>query len=121
MSRKVLVVDDSGTMRKIIIRSLKAVGFNDTVEAGDGEEALTIFQQSPTDLILTDWNMPKKSGLELVRDIRALGSEVPIVMVTTESEKSRVLESIQAGINDFLVKPFTPESLKEKLLKFAPA
>jgi len=121
MSNKVLVVDDSGTMRKIIIRSLNAVGFTDTVEAGDGNEGLAAFQKSPMDLVLTDWNMPNKSGLELTREIRALGSKVPIIMITTEGEKSRVIEAIQAGVSDFLVKPFTPDALREKLDKYAVA
>lgn len=117
MSMKALVVDDSGVMRKIIIRSLNAVGVTDTVEAGDGVEGLAAFQQSPVNLVLTDWNMPNKSGIDLVRDIRALGSKVPIFMITTEGEKSRVLEAIQAGINDYLVKPFDSNCLREKLQK----
>lgn len=117
MGAKVMVVDDSSTMRKIIIRSLNAVGVTDTVEAGDGAAALEALQQTPVDLVLTDWNMPIKSGIELVKDIRALGSKVPIFMITTESEKSRVVEAIQAGINDYLVKPFTPDVLREKLQK----
>lgn len=118
MSNKVLVVDDSGTMRKIIIRALNAVGMTDTVEAGDGVEGLAAFQASPIDLVLTDWNMPNKTGIELVREIRGLGSDVPIFMVTTEAEKGRVLEAIQAGITDYLVKPFTQQDLVQKLEKF---
>jgi two-component system chemotaxis response regulator CheY len=116
---KVLVVDDSGTMRKIIIRSLLAEGFTDVVEAADGNEGLAAFQAGQFDLVMTDWNMPNKSGIELTREIRALGSAVPIYMITTEGEKSRVLEAIQAGISDFLVKPFTAENLREKLQKYA--
>lgn len=119
MSSKVLVVDDSGTMRKIIIRSLNAVGFTDTVEAADGAEGLAAFQQAPIDLVLTDWNMPNKSGIEMVREIRGQGSQVPIIMVTTEGEKARVLEAIQAGITDYLVKPFTADVLRQKLERFA--
>jgi two-component system chemotaxis response regulator CheY len=118
MSTKVLVVDDSGTMRKIIIRALNAAGLNDTVEAGDGVEAMTAFEKSPCNLVLTDWNMPNKSGLDLTRDLRAKGSKVPILMITTESEKNRVLEAITAGISDYLVKPFTQEQLREKLSKY---
>ena len=117
MSNSVLVVDDSGTMRKIIIRALNAAGLNETVEAGDGAEAMTMFQKQSCKLVLTDWNMPNKSGLELTRDIRATGSKVPILMITTESEKDRVLEAIQAGISDYLVKPFTQDQLREKLAK----
>lgn len=121
MSAKVLVVDDSGTMRKIVIRALNAAGFSETVEAGDGVEALSVFQKSQVGLVLTDWNMPNKSGLELTRDIRALGSKVPIFMITTESEKGRVVEAIQAGITDYLTKPFTQDILQAKLEKYASA
>lgn len=118
MSEKVLVVDDSGVMRKIIIRSLNAVGFNDVIEAADGVEGLRAFQEAPISLVLTDWNMPNKSGIELTRDIRATGSTVPIFMITTEGERSRVVEAIQAGVNDYLLKPFTPEQVREKLDKY---
>lgn len=120
MSQKVLVVDDSGTMRKIIIRSLNAVGFNDIVEAKDGSEALNLFQNETFQLVMTDWNMPTKSGIELTKDIRAAGSTVPIFMVTTEGEKGRVLEAIGAGVTDYLVKPFTSELLREKLDRYLP-
>ncbi|MCC7475097.1 MAG: response regulator [Pirellulales bacterium] len=121
MSKKVLVVDDSGTMRKIVIRALNASGFADTVEAADGAEALSVFQGSEIGLVLTDWNMPNKSGLDLTRDIRALGSKVPIFMITTEAEKGRVVEAIQAGITDYLTKPFTQEALQAKLEKYTQA
>lgn len=119
MSNKVLVVDDSGTMRKIIIRSLNVVGWTEIVEACDGNEGLAAFQSEPFRLVMTDWNMPNKSGIELTREIRASGSKVPIFMVTTEGEKGRVLEAIQAGITDYLVKPFSADMLREKLSKFA--
>lgn len=118
---KVLVADDSGVMRKIIIRSLNAVGFDDIVEAADGAEAFAIFQGTPIGLVLTDWNMPNKSGLDLARDIRATGSTAPIFMITTEGERGRVLEAIQAGVNDYLLKPFTPEQVREKLEKYVAA
>lgn len=118
MSQKVLVVDDSGTMRKIIIRSLNAVGLTDTHEAGDGVEALALLERQPFDLVLTDWNMPQKSGVELCRELRAKGSKVPVFMITTEAEKGRVLEAIQAGVTDYLVKPFTNEALRAKLEHF---
>ena len=117
MSCKVLVVDDSATMRKIVIRALNAVGCTDTSEAADGLQALAAFQTTPFDVVLTDWNMPHKSGVELTREIRALGSKVPIFMITTEAERSRVLEAIRAGVSDYLVKPFTAELLREKLEK----
>lgn len=115
---KVLVVDDSSTMRKIILRSLAAVGVPTAVEAGDGAEALARFQQEPFDLVLTDWNMPQMSGLELIQAIRQTNRETPIIMITTEAEKSRVVSAIQAGCNDYLVKPFTADTLREKLSKY---
>ncbi|ADB17982.1 response regulator receiver protein [Pirellula staleyi DSM 6068] len=118
MSARVLVADDSSTMRKIILRSLQAVGVPSAVEAGDGEEAVALFQQSTFDLVLTDWNMPKKNGLEVIQEIRKLNATVPIIMVTTEAEKTRVLEAIQAGVSDYLVKPFTADTLRQKLEKF---
>jgi two-component system chemotaxis response regulator CheY len=118
MSKRVLVADDSSTMRKIILRSLQAVGVSDTAEAGDGDEAVTMFKAGAYDLVLTDWNMPKKNGLDVIREIRAVNTTVPIIMVTTEAEKTRVLEAIQAGVSDYLVKPFTADMLREKLAKF---
>lgn len=118
MTKKVLVADDSSTMRKIILRSLQAVGVPDAAEAGDGEEAVNMFKSGTYDLVLTDWNMPKKNGLDVIREIREVNATVPIIMVTTEAEKTRVLEAIQAGVSDYLVKPFTADMLRQKLEKF---
>jgi two-component system chemotaxis response regulator CheY len=117
MGTRCLVADDSSTMRKIILRSLNAVGVSDITEAADGEEAIKLFGDGGFNLVLTDWNMPGKSGLEVIQAIRATNKEVPIIMVTTEAEKSRVLEAIQAGVSDYLVKPFTADTLREKLAK----
>jgi two-component system, chemotaxis family, chemotaxis protein CheY len=117
VSIRVLVADDSNTMRKIILRSLQAVGIPSAVEASDGNEAVQIFIPGHFDLVLTDWNMPGKSGLDVIREIRAQDANVPIIMITTEAEKGRVLQAIQAGVSDYLVKPFTPETLREKLDK----
>jgi len=117
MSARVLVADDSSTMRKIIIRSLQAVGVPEATEASDGNEAVALFQPGNFDLVLTDWNMPGKTGLEVVQEIRAKDAKVPIIMITTEAEKGRVLQAIQAGVSDYLVKPFTAETLREKLEK----
>mgnify|MGYP002623486216 CR=1 FL=1 len=119
MVNKVLVADDSGVIRKIVVRALNACGVTDIVEAGDGAEALTQFQQQPFDLVLTDWNMPNKTGLELIQDIRGGGSDVPIIMITTEAEKKAVLQAIQAGVSDYLTKPFEADALREKINKFA--
>ena len=115
---KVLVVDDSGVMRKIIIRSLNAVGVNDTAEAADGAEGFTAFQAGNFDMVLTDWNMPVRTGLELVQDIRGTGSQVPIVMITTEAQKTQVIAAIQAGVTDYLTKPFESDDLRAKLDKY---
>ncbi len=119
MNLKVLVVDDSRTMRKIIILSLEAIVVPDAIQAADGNEAFSLFEQRKFDLIITDWNMPEKNGLELLKDIRKSNAEVPVFMVTTEAEKGRVTEAIQAGVNDYLVKPFTPDALREKIEKLA--
>jgi len=113
---RVLLADDSGTMRTIIRRSLQALGVEAVTEASDGIQAVELFKASGGfDVVLTDWNMPGKTGLEVAREIRTLNKHVPIVMVTTEAEKARVLEAIQAGVSDYLVKPFTTEALQKKL------
>ena len=120
MSVRVLVADDSNTMRKIIIRNLQAIGVPTAVEASDGNEAVQTFVPGEFDLVLTDWNMPGKSGLEVIQHIRTSNAGVPIIMITTEAEKQRVLEAIKAGVTDYLVKPFTSEALREKLDKYIP-
>ena len=121
MSARVLVADDSGTMRKIVARSLNAVGITSIVEAADGSQAVALFKPGAFDLVLTDWNMPGKTGLEVVQEIRAQDASVPIMMVTTEAEKRRVIKAIEAGVTDYLVKPFTPDMLREKLDKHVAA
>ncbi|MFG0266708.1 MAG: response regulator [Rhodopirellula sp. JB055] len=118
---KVLLAEDSGVMRKIIARGLHSLWVDDVVEAADGAIALEKFQQgNDFDLVLTDWNMPNMTGLELVNAIRGTGSKVPIMMITTEAEKGRVLEAIQAGVNDYLVKPFDQSQLQTKLERVLP-
>jgi two-component system, chemotaxis family, chemotaxis protein CheY len=122
MSVRVLVADDSSTMRKIIIRSLNAIGIPDAniTEAGDGEQAIQLFDQGEFHLILTDWNMPQRSGLEVIEAIRSRGSAVPIIMITTEAEKRRILDAIRAGVSDYLIKPFDAEALRGKVEKLCP-
>lgn len=115
---RILFVEDSTTMRTIVRRSLAASGMIETIEATSADQGLELFRSGGFDLVLTDWNMPNKTGLELARDIRATSSPVPIVMITTESEKGRVVEAIQAGVSDYLVKPFTPDALREKLSRY---
>jgi two-component system chemotaxis response regulator CheY len=114
----VLVVDDSGTMRKIIIRTLNSIGVQNIAEAADGSQALELFNKSSFDLVLSDWNMPVMTGFELLVAIRSSGSKVPVMLITTESEKSRVLEAVRAGVNDYLVKPFDAEGLRSKIERF---
>ncbi|MCP4703645.1 MAG: response regulator [candidate division Zixibacteria bacterium] len=119
---KVLIVDDSQIMRKIITGVLKKLKVNDTIEAVNGQEAVTkAGENDDIGLILMDWNMPVMNGLDAVKKIRGTGSKVPIVMCTTEAEKERVLEAVKAGTNDYLVKPFNPKDIQNKLGKFLAA
>lgn len=111
-----LVVDDSATMRRIVVNSLKRIGFEECVEAGDGAEALERFD-STIEFVITDWNMPTMTGLEFVRALRARpeGKSVPVLMVTTRSVREDIVQAAQAGVNNYVVKPFTPQVLKEKI------
>lgn len=113
---RVLIIDDSKTMRSIIKGVLTTMGIADTEEAGDGSEALVKADSFYPDIILCDWNMPNMNGLTFVKHFRGRGSKTPIIMVTTEAEKPRVLEAIKAGVNNYAVKPFTPEGL-EKIIR----
>ena len=115
---KVLVADDSGTMRAIIVRSLNSLGVSDVVQAEDGSKAVELFQPGVFDLVLTDWNMPGKTGLEVIQEIRKVDANVPVIMITTESDKARVMQAIQSGVSDFVVKPFDSKVLREKLTKY---
>ena len=112
---KIMLVDDSRTIRNIQKNVLKQLGHTDIVEAADGVEALARYAEQVPDLMLIDWNMPNMDGLTLVRKIREQDKAVPMIMVTTEAEKSRVIEAIKAGVNNYCVKPFTVESLGEKI------
>ncbi len=113
---KALVVDDSMTIRRIVIKALGMVGINETTEAGDGVEALeAVNRGGDFGLILLDWNMPKMSGIDTLRALRQAGNTTPVIMVTTEAEKSRVIEAIKTGANDYLIKPFSPDQLAAKV------
>ena len=114
---RVLIVDDSPTMRRIIANTLKKLGYDDVVEAGDGAEGLDCIAQGQPSLILTDWSMPYMDGCEFVRTLRTrAGMEtIPVLMVTTHAERTHVMQALQAGVDDYLVKPFTPDTLKEKI------
>ena len=119
---KFLVVDDSATMRRIVINSLQRIGYTDTVEAGDGQEALAKFDSS-VKFVITDWNMPNMSGTEFTKVLRSRpdGAHVPILMVTARSVKEDILTAMEAGVNNYIVKPFTPAVLKEKIDALLPA
>lgn len=114
---KILVVDDSSTMRRILRMSLARCGYSDVEEAGDGAEGLALCRTKQFNLILTDWNMPNMDGLQMILNLREIPSyaSVPIVMVTTEGAKDDVIEALTKGATSYIVKPFTPETLSEKL------
>ena len=117
---KILLVDDSRTIRNIQKNVLKQLGHTDVLEAEDGVQALGKFKENTPELVLIDWNMPNMDGITLVRKIRETDKAVPLIMCTTEAEKSRVLEAIKAGVNSYIVKPFTVESLGEKIEQTMP-
>ena len=112
---RVLVVNDSVTMRRIIINSLKTAGFDDIVEAGNGVEGLS--NMEGIELVLTDWNMPEMDGITFVKELRGntLYTDVPIVMITTEGAKTEVIEALKMGVNNYVVKPFDKDTLLGKV------
>ena len=113
---KFLVVDDSATMRRIVVNSLQRIGFMNTIEASDGQDALAKFDSS-VQFVITDWNMPNMSGTEFTKGLRARpdGQHVPVLMITARSVKEDILTAMEAGVNNYIVKPFTPQVLKEKI------
>ena len=116
---KILVVDDFSTMRRIIKNLLKDLGFSNIQEADDGSRALPMLQQGDFDFVVTDWNMPGMQGIDLLRAIRADDKlkHLPVLMVTAEAKKEQIVAAAQAGVNGYVVKPFTAATLKEKLEK----
>ena len=112
---KFLIVDDSSTMRRIVMNTLKRLGYEDFVEAADGEQALKKLAEGGVECIITDWNMPNMNGLELILAIRKGNPTIPIMMVTTNAATTDLIEAIKAGANNYIVKPFTPETLEAKL------
>ncbi len=116
---KILIVDDFSTMRRIIKNLLRDLGFTNTEEADDGTTALPMLQSGKFELLVTDWNMPGMQGIDLLRHVRADENmaSLPVLMVTAEQKKEQIVEAAQAGVNGYIVKPFTAQTLKEKLEK----
>ena len=116
---KILVVDDFATMRRILKGNLRKLGFSNILEAEDGCIALEELKKNKVDLIISDWNMPNMTGLELLKAVRGDESlkQIPFVMVTAEGQKDSVMEAAKAGVSNYIVKPFTPEIFEEKLKK----
>ncbi len=114
---KILIVDDFSTMRRIIKNLLRELGFNNTTEADDGQTALPILKKNKFDFVVTDWNMPGMTGLDLLKAIRADAalSATPVLMVTAERKRENIVDAAQAGVNGYIVKPFTAATLREKM------
>ena len=116
---KFLVVDDFSTMRRIIKNLLHDLGYPNVSEADDGKTALPMLQAGGFDFLITDWNMPGMPGLELIKAVRADAklAKMPVLMLTAEAKREQIIEAAQAGVNGYVIKPFTAETLKEKLDK----
>ena len=115
--KKVLVVDDSAVMRQIIKKNLKELGFGELSEAENGAAGLKKASEEPVDLIVSDWNMPNMTGLEFLKAVRADASlkGIAFIMVTSESDKEKIMEAVKAGVNQYIVKPFNAIQLEEKI------
>jgi len=116
---KILIVDDFSTMRRIVKNLLRDLGFNNTQEADDGLTALPMLKKGEFEFVVTDWNMPGMQGIDLLKHIRADDElkHLPVLMITAEAKREQIIEAAQAGVNGYIVKPFTAASLKEKLDK----
>jgi two-component system chemotaxis response regulator CheY len=116
---RILIVDDFSTMRRIIKGLLHELGYNNVAEADDGNTALPMLKAEPIDFLITDWNMPGMPGIDLIRAVRgdAKLKSLPVLMVTAEAKREQIIEAAQAGINGYIVKPFTANTLKEKIDK----
>jgi len=112
---KALIADDSATMRRILKTMLTPLGFESVAEAADGAEAVKNCRASDFDLILMDWNMPNLSGIEALKQIRAAGLRMPIIMVTTEAEQARVVDALKAGASNYIIKPFNQNTIEKKV------
>ena len=116
---KILIVDDFSTMRRIIKNLLRDLGFNNVNEADDGATALPLLQAGNYDFLVTDWNMPGMTGIDLLKAVRADArlSTLPVLLVTAEAKREQIIEAAQAGVNGYIIKPFTAVTLKEKIEK----
>ena len=116
---KILIVDDFSTMRRIIKNLLRDLGFTNTVEADDGTTAIPVLNSGSIDFLVTDWNMPGMTGIDLLRHVRADEKlkHLPVLMVTAEAKREQIIEAAQAGVTGYVVKPFTAQALKEKIEK----
>lgn len=112
---RALVVDDSAVMRKVLIGALNRANITEVDQAADGGEAVAAAAAADYDIILMDWNMPRMLGIDAVRSIRAAGKRSPIIMVTTEAEKHRVVEALKAGANNYVIKPFDAVTIVKKI------
>ena len=115
VNARFLVVDDSTTMLRIIKNTIQRLGYNNIITALDGEEGLVEFLNETPDIICTDWNMPNMNGLDFIIAVRQVNKQIPILMITTEGGKTEVITALKAGATNYIVKPFTPQILKEKL------
>ena len=123
VNMKVLIVDDFATMRRIVKNILRQLGFTDISEADDGKTALRALKKEKFDLILSDWNMPEMPGIELLKAVRADDElkDIPFLMVTAEAEKGNIVEAVKLGVSNYIVKPFTAETMSEKLGRYSVA
>ncbi len=119
---RVLIVDDFSTMRRIVRNVLRQLGFNNVVEADDGTTAWEVLQREKIEFIVSDWNMPQMTGIELLRKVRADErlANTPFLMVTAEAQQENILEAVQAKVSNYIVKPFTADTLKQKIDKIFP-
>jgi two-component system, chemotaxis family, chemotaxis protein CheY len=118
-SMKILIVDDFSTMRRIIKNLLRELGFDNTIEADDGQTALPLVKAGDIDLLITDWNMPGMPGIELLRHVRSdpATRQLPVLMVTAEASREQIVQAAEAGVNGYVIKPFTAQTLEQKIAK----
>lgn len=119
---RVLIVDDFSTMRRIVRNILRQIGLNNVVEADDGTTAWDVLNRDKIDFIVSDWNMPKMTGIELLRKVRSSEqfADIPFLMVTAEAQQENIIEAVQAKVSNYIVKPFTADTMKQKIDKIFP-